>query len=89
MYKEKLRAYDIPPGKRIAEGISLFADDIRVGAFFTEVNNTHIWRQDFGWTLSYAAVGIFDFDGEVNVRVHTEFDVENVRLIFCLSFRIP
>ena len=80
MYKEKLRAYDIPPGKRIAEGISLFADDIRVGVFFTEVNNTHIWRQDFGWTLSYAAVGIFDFEDKVNVRVHTEFDVETVTI---------
>lgn len=75
-----LKAYDIPIGKRISEGITLFVNDQRVGVFDTEVNNTHQWKQDFSWILSKAAVGIFDFAGSVRLRIHTEFRVENVTL---------
>ncbi len=73
-----IKAYDIPRGKRIAEGIAMYVNDERVGVFATEVNNTHEWRQDFGWTLSLAAVGIFDFEGKAQIRIRTTFETKSV-----------
>lgn len=78
MKNNMVKAYNIPIGKRISEGISLFVNGSRVGAFDTEVNNTHEWKQDFSWTLSAASVGIFDFTGTAEIKIHTEFKVEDV-----------
>lgn len=78
MENNLVRAYEIPIGKRISEGISLFVNSNRVGVFDTEVNNTHEWKQDFSWILSMASVGIFDFAGKAEIKIHTEFKVESV-----------
>lgn len=85
MNNNLIKAYGIPTGKRISEGVSLFVNDNRVGVFDTEVNNTHEWKQDFSWVLSAASVGIFDFTGEAEVKIHTEFKVESVTVRPVLS----
>ena len=80
MKNDLVKAYEIPIGKRISEGISLFVNGERTGVFDTEVNNTHVWKQDFSWTLSSAAIGIFDFCGNAEIRIHTEFKVESINI---------
>lgn len=80
MKNDLVKAYEVPVGKRISEGITMFVNGDRTGVFDTEVNNTHEWKQDFSWTLSKASVGIFDFTGKVQVRIHTEFRVDSVVL---------
>lgn len=77
---DALKTYEIPIGKRITEGISMFINNERTGVFDTEVNNTHEWKQDFSWVLGSAAIGIFDFSGSAEVRIHTEFRVEAVTI---------